>query len=137
MRDKEVIELFRCKHVEDCKPVDANSTSVIWSDSNLIMRLIANQESPYKFSSQCLRNSNNQDDWEYIGFGHSGAASIVAALLEQLQALKQENEELRTERDRYEEALKEIRLTYFNKHGGDGLKAAYDIAKQALEIKEG
>ena len=58
------------------------------------LRLISNEDSPYGFSSICKRNKN-KNEWEYSGFGHSGAASIVTALLKELSRKEQECEELK------------------------------------------
>lgn len=90
-------ELFRCRHVDDLAKVNADKFEPEWSKSGFIMRLIEKPEYPYKFSAQSTKNTNDPESWDYMGFGSTGAASIVAALLVERKKIQQENERLKLE----------------------------------------
>lgn len=91
--------LFECNSVDDLASFIMMRAGVeITPDNapvfdNFNIRLIAEPRSPYGFSSLFKRNENI-DEWEYMGFGHSGACSVVTALLKQLQPKTAECEEL-------------------------------------------
>lgn len=92
--------LFECNSVDDLASFIMMRAGVeITPDNapvfdNFDIRLIAEPRSPYGFSSLFKRNENI-DEWEYMGFGHSGACSVVTALLKQLQRKTAECEELK------------------------------------------
>lgn len=91
--------LFRCKHINDLKAYDMICNGIKITPENapvddFDLMLIENTDSPFGFSSVCKRNSK-ENVWEYSGFGHSGACSIVTALLKQLARKTQECEELK------------------------------------------
>ena len=88
--------LFRCKHINDLKAYDMIRNGIKITPENapvgdFDLMLIENTDSPFGFSSVCKRNSK-ENVWEYSGFGHSGACSIVTALLKQLARKTQELE---------------------------------------------
>lgn len=91
--------LFRCRHIDDISAYDMLSNGIKITPENVPisdfeLMLIENTNSPFGFSSICKRN-NKEDVWEYSGFGHSGACSVVTALLKQLTRKTQECEELK------------------------------------------
>jgi hypothetical protein len=128
--------LFECGSVDDLASYDMIKKNIKITPENAPVddydiRLIANPHSPYGFSSIFKRNKN-VDEWEYMGFGHSGACSVVTALLKQLARKISECEELKRqktilksrskhlehwkdnllkENDRYRKALEEIEVT--------------------------
>lgn len=90
--------LFRCKHIDDLAAYNMIHNGIKITSENapigdLELMLIENTDSPFGFSFLCKRN-NKEDVWEYSGFGHSGACSIVTALLKQLDHKTQECEKL-------------------------------------------
>lgn len=97
--------LFECNSVDDLASFIMMRAGVeITPDNapvfhNFDIRLIAEPRSPYGFSSLFKRNENI-DEWEYMGFGHSGACSVVTALLKQLQRKTAECEELKEEKEK-------------------------------------
>lgn len=98
--------LFRCKHIDDLEAYNMISNGIKITPENapvsdFELMLIEKTSSPFGFSSICKRN-NKEDVWEYSGFGHSGAASIVTALLKQLTHKTQECEELKEKYKWYE-----------------------------------
>lgn len=115
---------FECVHIDELANyklirIGKNITpqNAIFNDS-FKMRLIANPKSPYGFIAVCSRNNK----WEYMGFGHTGAASIVTALIKQLQSttiqynevveqnksLQQDLQRKDQELEKYKQALKSI-----------------------------
>lgn len=91
--------LFRCKHIDDLAAYNMIRNRIKITPENapigdFELMLIENTDSPFGFSFVCKRN-NKGDVWEYSGFGHSGACSIVTALLKQLARKTQECEELK------------------------------------------
>ncbi len=92
--------LFECNSVDDLASFKMIREGVEVTPDNaptfdiFDIKLIAEPRSPYGFSSLFKRNPNI-DEWEYMGFGHSGACSVVTALLKQLQRKEQECEELK------------------------------------------
>ncbi|MCM1339401.1 MAG: hypothetical protein NC191_06995 [Muribaculaceae bacterium] len=98
-KNKECKILFSCKHIDDSAAFDLIRKGIKITTENapvgdFELMLIENTNSPYGFSSICKRN-NNKDVWEYSGFGHSGACSIVTALLKQLARKTEECEKLK------------------------------------------
>ena len=90
--------LFDCYHIDDSEAYRMLREGVKITPENapfddFELRLVANEDSPYGFTSICKRNKNSEE-WEYSGFGHSGAASIVTALLKALSRKEQECERL-------------------------------------------
>ena len=91
--------LFECNHIEDIEAFDMIKQGIEITPQNapvgdFKIKIISNIHSPYGFSSICSR-SKKSEDWEYMGFGHSGACSVTTALLKALQRKEQEYEELR------------------------------------------
>ena len=91
--------LFECNHIEDIEAFDMIKQGIEITPQNapvgdFKIKIISNIRSPYGFSSICSR-SKKSEDWEYMGFGHSGACSVTTALLKALQRKEQEYEELR------------------------------------------
>ena len=87
-KEKDCKILFRCKHIDDLEAYDMIRNGIEITPENapvsdFELMFIEKTSSPFGFSSVYKRN-NREDVWEYSGFGHSGAASIVAALLRQL-----------------------------------------------------
>lgn len=86
--------LFECGSVDDLASYDMIKKNIKITPENAPVddydiRLIANPQSPYGFTSIFKRNKN-VDEWEYMGFGHSGACSVVTALLKRLVRKTQE-----------------------------------------------
>lgn len=79
--EEEVKVLFECKHVEDTK-LYPNLQSVKFDPTSGYL-LIENNESPYGFSVLWLVDRKNKI-YEWEGFGHSGAASVICALLQKV-----------------------------------------------------
>ena len=108
MTDKEIIIdgerekvniLFECNHIEDIEAFDMIKQGIEITPQNapigdFKIKIISNIHSPYGFSSICSK-SKKSEDWEYMGLGHSGACSIVTALLKELSIKTAECEELK------------------------------------------
>ena len=91
--------LFECNHIEDLEAFNMIKQSIEITPENapigdFEIKIISNTHSVYGFSSICKRNKNS-DDWEFMGFGHSGACSVVTALLKAIQRKEKECEELK------------------------------------------
>ena len=91
--------LFECNHIEDIEAFDMIKQGIEITPQNapvgdFKIKIISNIHSPYGFSSICSR-SKKSEDWEYMGFGHSGACSVTTALLKALQRKEQECERLK------------------------------------------
>ena len=91
--------LFECNHIEDIEAFDMIKQGIEITPQNapvgdFKIKIISNIRSPYGFSSICSR-SKKSEDWEYMGFGHSGACSVTTALLKALQRKEQECERLK------------------------------------------
>lgn len=104
LKNKEVY--FECNHIDDLKGYDLLKKNIKITPQNAIfddtfkIRLVSNPKSPYGFSSCCYaKRSDEGYKWEYMGFGHSGAASVVTALLKELNKLKNELKEVSQIRD--------------------------------------
>lgn len=117
--------LFECNSVDDLASFIMMKAGVeITPDNapvfdNFDIRLIAEPRSPYGFSSLFKRNENI-DEWEYMGFGHSGACSVVTALLKQLQRKTAECEGYFKQRNnileeciRYQEEIGKLQKSQF------------------------
>lgn len=111
--------LFRCKHIDDLAAYNMIRNGIKITPENapigdFELMLIENTDSPFGFSSVCKRN-NKEDVWEYSGFGHSGACSIVTALLKRLDRKTQECNYLEKALDLANEQLKEaIKTTCYD-----------------------
>ena len=95
--------LFECNHIEDIEAFDMIKQGIEITPQNapvgdFKIKIISNNHSPYGFSSICSR-SKKSEDWEYMGFGHSGACSVTTALLKALQRKEQECEKLKEENE--------------------------------------
>lgn len=92
--------LFKCNSVDDLASYNMIKEEVEVTPDNapvfnkFDITLIAEPKSPYGYSVLFKRNENI-NEWEYMGFGHSGACSIVTALLKQLQRKTAECENAR------------------------------------------
>lgn len=115
--------LFECRHIDDLAKVDTSSSTPIFdNDSDFRIQLVEYKGNNYKFATRYFRNGK----WEYNGFGHSGAASVVSALLDENQRLKQALEKIQE------------RTTFANSYKSDVLDVAEDVnvlAREALNIK--
>lgn len=70
--------LFKCKHVDDRK-IYKKLEDVKFKDFNIL--IVRNDNSQYGFS--CLWD-NRDGTYHYDGLGHSGASSIITALLQKI-----------------------------------------------------
>ena len=81
IEEKEVMILYRAKHVEDRKLYkDIRDVKFL---ENTDILIIENKNSCYGFSVLWLKDKVNKI-YEYDGFGHSGAASVVTHLLQNI-----------------------------------------------------
>ena len=83
---EDVEVLFQCKHVEDRK-IYKNLEDVEFIDFNIL--IVRNDNSHYGFS--CLWD-NRDGTYHYDGLGHSGASSIITALLQKISECEVGNE---------------------------------------------
>ena len=107
--------LFECNHIKDLEAFNMIKQSIEITPENapigdFEIKIISNTHSVYGFSSICKRNKNS-DDWEFMGFGHSGACSVVTALLKAIQRKEKECEELKKEIINKNEKIKELRFS--------------------------
>lgn len=107
--------LFRCKHINDLKAYDMIRNGIKITPENapvddFDLMLIENTDSPFGFSSVCKRNSK-ENVWEYSGFGHSGACSIVTALLKQLARKTQELDKYKQSLDEKNKFLQDLGIS--------------------------
>lgn len=84
--EEEVTPIYRCHHVNGFKIYPTLKDVQFNKTSEYI--LIENPDSCYGFSALWLKDKKNKI-YEYDGFGHSGACSVICSLL---QKLIQENE---------------------------------------------
>lgn len=125
--------LFRCHHVDELTAYKMiRNKEKITPDNvpicDLEMALIAYPESPYGFT---VISKDNKEEWEYMGFGHSGACSIVAALLKEIQAQKKECLTIINKNNRLEEKKNTLELLL------EGKNNQYNAATQECEkLKE-
>ena len=91
IKEEEVTPIYKCHHVEDRKYY-ATLKDVEFDETSEYI-LIENPNSCYGFSALWLKDRKNKI-YEYDGFGHSGACSIVSALLKELTNKEQECESL-------------------------------------------
>ena len=128
--------LFRCKHIDDLAAYNMIRNGIKITPENapigdFELMLIENTDSPFGFSSVCKRN-NKEDVWEYSGFGHSGACSIVTALLKRLDLKTQECEELKAYAQRQENQREEYYKEYLKKD--KALKEIEEYCKNEISI---
>lgn len=88
IEEKEYDVLFECNHVEDTKSYD-KLEDVKFCDYHIIIVRNPHGKSPYGFS---LLWDNRDGTYSFEGTGHSGAASIITALLQENMKLKEELE---------------------------------------------
>lgn len=81
IKQEEVIPIYKCHHVQDRKCYPTLKDVEFDETSEYI--LIENPNSCYGFSALWLKDRKNKI-YEYDGFGHSGACSIVSSLLKEL-----------------------------------------------------
>ena len=108
--------LFRCNHIDDLAAYNMIRNGIKITPENapigdFELMLIENTDSPFGFSSVCKRN-NKEDVWEYSGFGHSGACSIVTALLKRLARKTQECEQKQKIIEELKKEAKRISANY-------------------------
>ena len=113
---KECEILFECGSVDELASYDMIKKNIkitpeIAPVDDYDIRLIANPQSPYGFTSIFKRNKN-VDEWEYMGFGHSGACSVVTALLKQLARKTQECEEYKKRAVYFKDVNKQLGYKY-------------------------
>lgn len=107
--------LFRCNHIDDLAAYNMIRNGIKITPENapigdFELMLIENTDSPFGFSSVCKRN-NKEDVWEYSGFGHSGACSIVTALLKRLARKTQECESWKKANDEKNKFLQDLGIS--------------------------
>lgn len=102
IKEKDIDVLFTGHHVDDTEIylMRKQSPEIDIEDIPLDMSteiiLFDNKESTFGFSSLWLRDKKNKI-YEYDGFGHSGAASVITCLLRRIREL--ENQLKSEERD--------------------------------------
>lgn len=79
--EEEVTPIFKCKHVEDTESYP--SLSEVKFDETSEYIIVENPESCYGYSVLWLWDRKNRI-YEWEGFGHSGASSVICALLQEL-----------------------------------------------------
>ena len=79
--EEEITPIYRCHHVNDRKYYPTLNDVEFDETSEYI--LIENPDSCYGFSALWLKDRKNKI-YEYVGFGHSGACSVVCSLLQKL-----------------------------------------------------
>ena len=79
--EEEIAPIYKCHHVEDSKYYPTLKDVQFDETSEYI--LIENPNSCYGFSALWLKDKKNKI-YEYDGFGHSGACSVVCSLLQKL-----------------------------------------------------
>jgi len=133
-------EIKNCEVLFECNSVDALASYKMIREgveitpdntpvfNHFDIKLIAEPRSPYGFSSLFKRNKNI-DEWEYMGFGHSGACSVVTALLKQLQRKIKQNDELIEVTQKQKEKIKNLNYALYE----DG-ELTLDIGKANLKI---
>lgn len=131
--------LFRCKHIDDSAAYNMIRNGIKITPENapicdFELMLIENTDSPFGFSSVCKRN-NKEDVWEYSGFGHSGACSIVTALLKRLDRKTQEYENLKAE-EKYLKQCCQKAGEELAKHSFEYDGKEKNLVVQAMELNE-
>lgn len=148
MTDKEIIIdgkkenfkiLFECGSINDLASYDMIRKDIDITPENapvkdMDIKLVANRTSLYGFSCLFKRNKS-VNEWEYMGLGHSGACSIITALLKQLQRKEQECEQLHKANDEKNEFLQTLGISATGefhriKHYIDKLKQECEELKQ-------
>ena len=85
--EEEITPIYMCHHVKGYKPYP--TLNEVKFDETTEYILIENHNSSYGFSALWLKDKKNKI-YEYDGFGHSGACSIVCSLLQKLIKDKQQ-----------------------------------------------
>lgn len=80
--EKEITPIYRCHHVNDIKYYPTLKDVKFDETSEYI--LVENPNSCYGFSALWLVDRKNKI-YEYDGFGHSGACSVICSLLQKLK----------------------------------------------------
>ena len=83
IKEEDVEVLFKCKHVEDTENYD-KVEDVKFCDYNII---IARPKHPTCYGFYCLWD-NGDGTYERNGLGHSGACSIITALLQKIKDME-------------------------------------------------
>lgn len=83
--EEEITPIYRCHHVNDRKYYPTLKDVEFDESSEYI--LIENPDSCYGFSALWLKDRKNKI-YEYDGFGHSGACSVVCSLLQKLSEVE-------------------------------------------------
>ena len=89
--EEEIIPIYKCRHVNDRKHY--SSLKDVKFDKTTEYILIENPNSCYGFSALWLKDRKNKI-YEYDGFGHSGACSVVCSLLQKIAEYEVLNEQL-------------------------------------------
>lgn len=84
--EEEITPIYICRHVKGYKPYP--TLKEVKFDETTEYILIENPNSSYGFSVLWLKDKKNKI-YEYDGFGHSGACSVVCSLLQEL--IRKEN----------------------------------------------
>lgn len=79
--EEEVKPIFKCKHVEDTKFYPSLGDVKFDETSEYI--IVENPDSCYGFAALWLKDRKNKI-YEWDGFGHSGACSVICSLLQEL-----------------------------------------------------
>lgn len=117
IEEREITPLFICNHVKDDRYYSSIENVQFDKESEII--LVKEDNACYGFSVLWLRDRKNKI-YEWDGFGHSGAASVVCALLqknikeekkltkqhEKISDQKQEIERLKKENKKLKQFLK-------------------------------
>lgn len=89
--EKEITPIYKCHHVNDRKYY--SSLKDVKFDKTTEYILVENPNSCYGFSVLWLKDRKNKI-YEYDGFGHSGACSVVCSLLQKISQYEVLNEQL-------------------------------------------
>lgn len=87
--EEEVIPIYRCHHVNDRKYYPELKEVKFIKESEYI--IVESPNSCYGFSALWLKDRKNKI-YEWDGFGHSGACSVICSLLQEV--VKNENKDL-------------------------------------------
>ena len=83
--EEEITPIYKCHHVDDTEYYPKLKDVKFDETSEYI--LIENPNSCYGFSALWLKDKKNKI-YEYDGFGHSGACSVVCSLLQKLSEVE-------------------------------------------------
>lgn len=87
--EEEITPIYKCHHVNDRKYYPELKDVKFDKESEYI--LIENPNSCYGFAALWLKDRKNKI-YEYDGFGHSGACSVICSLLQEV--IKNKNKDL-------------------------------------------